>query len=660
MSTGTATEIRLHVGNISPKLAENLESLNTRFSKFGTIVKPLEVHTKVLADKYFGFITLSLTPVDYEKIRNAFHEVVFMGMKLTINEAKPAYNWTKDNARPDLKKSDRLKRERIAISRESRIRESTTQYSENLLEPGKLSQIGYIGTSSSNASALGYLKSSHTTNNKSGNTKNKPPSSTLRGLESYNTVSQSKGLINSSISKISGNGEILKGRHRVTSRSKDQIRNSTLRILINGELKTYKNYKTKLWGIEKDRTARDMTWKFIEGLNGNPGVWRSGDDHIIEKVENKVSKIQSEVQVNDIVIGGPDAVKCGIDSKGVEEYGNVEEQNIKEIEVKDNVREIDEEFVEDFDKNNKVLASLFSKYDFDKPLSIEEDEKIDTNDITFDSKGRRKVKSYDYEIEGGDISDDANESDESFDYSTAQQKVEEYTKLHNRPDNLVHFDENDDGNELDFEMIAQSTEAIKGKYEEEHKVGEEYVQDAEEARGAEDTVKDEEMEDSEEEFIPTFGGNKTETNETEALRSLFNKPTEQPTFSLSIDEEDIDQEKENELNNAEHQAQVLKEIELKQREDLQKIQEQRKNQFGLFWTHSNSPFLATQSQLNKIGTAEDVLTLPGEEDGKVEAEGEGEENTYEKWFWDQRGELSRECKRRRRDVMRAFKKKVNV
>ena len=40
--------------------------------------------------------------------------------------------------------------------------------------------------------------------------------------------------------------------------------------------------------------------------------------------------------------------------------------------------------------------------------------------------------------------------------------------------------------------------------------------------------------------------------------------------------------------------------------------------------------------------------------GAVEKEGETE---YEKWFWSVRGEFSRECKRRKRDLMRIMRKK---
>ena len=647
-------EIRLHIGNISPKLASNAETLNTRLGKFGEIIKPLEVRTKPLGDKFFGFITMNLTPVDYEKIRNAFHDVVFMGMKLSVNEAKPAFNWQKDHERPDAKKLDRIKRDRIQQVRELRINEAHTRYPENNETHSLLTPTQALNP---NNSSIGYLKSSHTTNNKSGNTKNKPPGYTLQGTKSYSTLAgdTSKSLILEQYARTSGNGEVIKGRHRATVRPPRLQRAATLRILINGELKTYKNYKTKLWGFEKNKTALDLTWKYENG------VWKSGDDHIVEKVS------RNNVIINDRVIGGPQVISCGVSGDEVQLYGR--DSNNGQVELGDfnGSRSIDPEFKEDIDKNQKILASLFTKYDFDKPLSVEEEvDKIDENDITYDSKGRKKIKSYDYEVEGAENDDDFdNDSDESFDYSTAQQKVEEFTKLHERPQEEVYYDEDDDGNELDFDLIAQSTEKIKDKYEEDHDTLGLLGEDTPMAN-AEEVKEVEGDDDDDEEFIPSFGQVSKEsdsvlgkTNNTEALRSLFNKEQESG-FKLEVDEDDIDEEKEKELNDPTYQQTLLKEIEQKQQQDAQIHQELRRNQFGLFWTHKDSPFLSTQSQLNKIGTAEDVITLPGEIDGANLEVPEGEENAYEKWFWDQRGELSRECKRRRRDVMRAFKKKVNA
>ncbi|ESW97631.1 hypothetical protein KL918_003004 [Ogataea parapolymorpha] len=59
--------------------------------------------------------------------------------------------------------------------------------------------------------------------------------------------------------------------------------------------------------------------------------------------------------------------------------------------------------------------------------------------------------------------------------------------------------------------------------------------------------------------------------------------------------------------------------------------------YGLFFSHSKSPFLSAQTQLATLKTVE-----IGEE--------------YDKWFWENRGDLNRYFRRRRRDVLRQAKK----
>ncbi|KAG7807856.1 hypothetical protein KL921_004151 [Ogataea angusta] len=59
--------------------------------------------------------------------------------------------------------------------------------------------------------------------------------------------------------------------------------------------------------------------------------------------------------------------------------------------------------------------------------------------------------------------------------------------------------------------------------------------------------------------------------------------------------------------------------------------------YGLFFSHSKSPFMSAQTQLATLKTVE-----IGEE--------------YDKWFWENRGDLNRYFRRRRRDVLRQAKK----
>ena len=244
-------------------------------------------------------------------------------------------------------------------------------------------------------------------------------------------------------------GEIIKGRHRVTKRPHIHFAkgHQTLRILINGELKQIQGYKTKLWGMEKHKTARDLTWKY------HNGTWRSGDDHIIEK--------NTTVKIRDPIIGGPQPIECGIDGEKADNYGADIEVDSEENELK-----------EERNKNTAVLASLFTNYDFDKPMDLSDvdDNGIDEKDIIYDSKGRRKVNRYDYEIEGKEDDDEGDVSKYNIDSKKAKELIDSYKQISERPKEEIYFDEDDEGNELDLDALGKqyTTEAISEKYDEDH------------------------------------------------------------------------------------------------------------------------------------------------------------------------------------------------
>ncbi|KAG7900144.1 hypothetical protein KL935_002887 [Ogataea polymorpha] len=128
-------------------------------------------------------------------------------------------------------------------------------------------------------------------------------------------------------------------------------------------------------------------------------------------------------------------------------------------------------------------------------------------------------------------------------------------------------------------------------------------------------VQKEEEDDVDTEFLPSFlqkakpveqkeeppASNKT----TEVLRTLLN-PTE-----------------------------PVKEREYMESEMAAPVTSSKK--YGLFFSHSKSPFLSAQTQLATLKTVE-----IGEE--------------YDSWFWENRGDLNRYFRRRRRDVLRQAKK----
>lgn len=95
-----------------------------------------------------------------------------------------------------------------------------------------------------------YSVSEHTFKNISGNTKNQPPAKRLDGNKSYGALTNPKKLHNQ-FKLRSGKGMVIRGTLRKSPRLGLALKQQTLRILINGELKTFKCYKTKLWGIEK-------------------------------------------------------------------------------------------------------------------------------------------------------------------------------------------------------------------------------------------------------------------------------------------------------------------------------------------------------------------------------------------------------------------------
>lgn len=625
---------RLHIGNISPKLVENIPSFETRLQRFGKLHSSLEVHTKPVNDFHFAFINIELDDKSYDQLKKAFNGVLYMGRKLTVSLAKPDYTaaWKSDVKRPDSKKNDRIKRDNIAKSRELRIKEASTVYPINSFNDNLVPNNTSLGS--------GYSLSSHVFNDVAGNTKTKAVQHDLMGSKSYGSFTNPLGPYNQKFSHLSGRGEVIKGRHRNNSRPHIYFlkKQQTIRININGELKQLKFYKTKLWGLEKNKTSNDLTWKYSNG------VWKSGDDHIIERI-------------------APKADKCGISGADAVRYGRTD----NDLPAEEN-REEEENLSHEQSKNTNILASLFHSYDFDKPVEIEEDIGIDASDITYDSKGRRTVTRFDYEIQGAvDKEENGVGSEDSFDY----EGIKSYTQSVERPQEEVYYDELDEGNEIDLDDLGRqyTTEAISNRYDKEHEEVVKEIIDKENEKVRKEVVDfDEndnmevETEDSEEEFVPTFGKTESLVNDTETLRSLFNpNQTSESGFKLALDEDDI--EETTNIPTQQQQQEFLNQIQLKQQEEQEQILPSASTtKFGLFWAHFDSPFLQTQSQLNKIGNVDELPHLPGEEDcinvhGINKMISNHEETPYEQWFWGKRGELMRECKRRKRDVNRIFKKK---
>ena len=85
-------------------------------------------------------------------------------------------------------------------------------------------------------------------------------------------------------------------------------------------------------------------WKYING------EWRSGDDHIIEKVTCGISS-------------GQQAENYGKDNIIIDK----EDNSGNKLSSIDNDNDNDND-KEEIDKNKSILASMFDSYDFDKPI----------------------------------------------------------------------------------------------------------------------------------------------------------------------------------------------------------------------------------------------------------------------------------------------------
>ncbi|ODV84616.1 hypothetical protein CANARDRAFT_235904 [[Candida] arabinofermentans NRRL YB-2248] len=342
--------------------------------------------------------------------------------------------------------------------------------------------------------------------------------------------------------------KIIPGRLRKNARK--DTRKLTLRVHYKDTIKVIKCKKTKVWGYNKAKKLRDMTYRFVNNL------WMDGNDHIIDRLAT-----------NTLIFT----------EKGIQ----IEKQDpaLLTQEVEDN-----EEVAVEKDMNNKLLESFLTKFNFEKPVELQTREEADADS--------------DYEFEGKLREINSEDEDEDDD-----QVIDIHYKVPEK------------------DCIKPSNESIIEANEDEAK-----------------TSVEQEEEEEEEEFIPTFGKtNSTQsasTNETEALRSLLN-PTTSTSFKLVNDEdEDIDQTKTLEVESAPS---------LTVNSTAAIIPVLKERDLGLFFPHFESPFLNTQTQLNKLQTF------------KIQ-----DKLQYDEWFFSNRGELNREFRARKRDFHRGSKKRGKV
>lgn len=136
--------------------------------------------------------------------------------------------------------------------------------------------------------------------------------------------------------------EVVQGRERTKERSKYKARHLTFRVNVNGKIKIYKCYKTKLWGYERNKNVRDLVYKFVDNY------WKSGTEHVVDKLDYSRSKV---VHFRN-------------------KAGNKLSMLYEDSEENKNSAVTEDEK----DKNNALLSSVLGTFDFDKPMLIENDQ----------------------------------------------------------------------------------------------------------------------------------------------------------------------------------------------------------------------------------------------------------------------------------------------
>ncbi|KAH3898662.1 Nop8p SCDLUD_004984 [Saccharomycodes ludwigii] len=373
--------------------------------------------------------------------------------------------------------------------------------------------------------------------------------------------------------------EIIPGRMREKPRSTQELKNVTFRVFNKrGQLKVYKCYKDKLWGYDKKKTVRDLVFSFQNKY------WKDGNNHIVEKLDYSKSKV---------FFKNGDSLAISLDEKSTTSRGGLGEKKVHGLEEEGHEYDnYGNDFGKEHNKNNSILNSVLGNFNFETPLDIKQADE--------------EYGSSDYEFQHQFNSDDDDEDDEE-----KEEEEEEQMEIKKPKKN-------------DKTFIQQNSSEKQG-----------YNGDTQEAKDDILDVEKSQSDIDEEEFIPKFPAQpQGNINSTETLRGIFEANTnEVPSFQL-IEEnnDDIDHEKDLKEENNTTETNVL----------VDNFQTANKAQdFGLFFPHFDSYFLAGQTQIAKIGIK------PINEDF----------TNWDETFWKNRGVWTKEMKERKRDAIRKWKKK---
>ncbi|KAL3233098.1 60S ribosome subunit biogenesis protein NOP8 [Nakaseomyces bracarensis] len=166
--------------------------------------------------------------------------------------------------------------------------------------------------------------------------------------------------------------QVIPGRMREAPRKKAALRNITFRINVNGTLKVYKCYKTKLWGYERNKDNRDLVSKFT-----NHRFWKDGADHVVERLDYSRSR-------GSLVVSGSGEgwnqylediyrrkqIRLGLITDNSDTVARTE--NITKLDglVDDSESELEHEK----EKTHDVLSQVLSNFDFEKPVAFDDED----------------------------------------------------------------------------------------------------------------------------------------------------------------------------------------------------------------------------------------------------------------------------------------------
>lgn len=107
--------MRIHIGQISAALAQDIGVLEARLEKYGPLKSKIELRQKPYLDTYYGYVDIDLDQKQYGALRSGLNGVTFRQSKLTVQQARPDFTQVLEerNQKPEPGPNpEQLKRQR--------------------------------------------------------------------------------------------------------------------------------------------------------------------------------------------------------------------------------------------------------------------------------------------------------------------------------------------------------------------------------------------------------------------------------------------------------------------------------------------------------------------------------------------------------------------